>query len=59
MNKISIDELKKVLSNKEMKNVTGGSLKWCTCDGENQWVSCNTASDCDPRLCPDKGSTCS
>jgi natural product precursor len=51
-------EKEKIMSPSEMKNLTGGSLLWCRCDGENQWVSCSTASDCDPRLCPGIGSKC-
>ena len=56
--KISFSELVNVLSLQEMKIVTGGSGKWCYCDGQNQWVKCTTASDCGTRICPDKGSDC-
>jgi len=58
MSKISYARLKKTLPPREMKNVTGGSTKWCRCDGWNQWVSCSTADDCDKRNCPDLGPQC-
>ena len=59
---ISFSTLKKVLSTKELKNILGGTgvtgpNKWCYCDGEWMQVTCNY-SECDPRMCPDKGPDC-
>ena len=45
MNKISLSNLQKVLSPKEMKNITGGSTYWVACaDGSSFPV---TADSCD------------
>jgi len=60
MKKICFNGLKKVLSEKEMKNVLGGSdsggsgNKWCYCGKPlaNVWRTCNYSD------CSDLGSDC-
>ena len=61
MKKIVLNELKKVLSEKEMKHVTGGSGS-CTvsCNGTNYLIVCYSLEQCDDKayaLCGDGGWT--
>ena len=53
---ITINGLKKVLSPREMKNITGGSLSClCDCDGRQWYAACppnTTATECEGMQCP-------
>ena len=56
---ISIDALKKVLSPKEMKNVTGGSGSCtCVCGANSGPITCSGIADCEEQCywrCGDGG----
>ena len=57
MNKINYSRLKKILSSKEMKNILGGSIIYCTCmcDGDFTFsgpCAGPSVEDCEKYDCP-------